>query len=125
MGFRTGSYAKVWDVRQVSDKVTKLQLSCSKKNRDGQYETVFGDWVSVLGTAAAAKARKLQRGDTIKIGDCDVENNYDREKKQKFYSFKLFSFEQEASDQRPKQASPAKEPAAPESTDEDGGKLPW
>ena len=127
MGFRTGGFAKVWDVKQVSDKVTKLQLSCSKKNREGQYETVFGDWVSVLGTSAASKARTLQRGDTIKIGDCDVENNYDKDKKQKFYSFKMFSFEQESADQSTKKAdaTKSKEPAAPDATEEDGGKLPW
>jgi len=61
MGFTNGAYAKVWEVRQVSDTLTSLRISISTKDKQtGQYEQRFGGFVSCLGTAMAAKARSLQ-----------------------------------------------------------------
>ena len=33
MGFRTGAFAKVWEVTPMSDTSTKLRMSISRKNK--------------------------------------------------------------------------------------------
>ena len=33
MGFRTGAYAKIWEVTPMSDTSTKVRLSVSRKNK--------------------------------------------------------------------------------------------
>ena len=33
MGFRTGAYAKVWEVTPMSDTSTKVRMSISRKNK--------------------------------------------------------------------------------------------
>lgn len=96
MGFRTGAYAKVWDVKPVSDTGTKIRMSVSRKNKQtGEYEQDFSGFVMAIGTAAAGKAARLREGDRIKLGDVDVSTKYDKEKKITYTNFKLFSFEVE------------------------------
>lgn len=42
MGFRTGAYAKVWEVTPMSDTSTKVRMSISRKNKQsGEYEQDF------------------------------------------------------------------------------------
>lgn len=42
MGFRTGAYAKVWEVTPMSDTSTKVRMSVSRKNKQtGEYEQDF------------------------------------------------------------------------------------
>lgn len=94
MGFRTGAYAKVWEVEQKSDTSTKLRMSISRKNKQtGEYEQEFSGYVYAIGTAAAGKAAKLKEGDRIKIGDTDVTTRYDKEKKTTYTNYKIFSFD--------------------------------
>jgi len=94
LGFHKDTYAKVWSVERKSDTMTKLKLSISKKNKDtNQYETDFSDFVICVGTACASKAAKLKKGDRIKIGDCDVTNQYNKDKNVTYYNFKIFNFE--------------------------------
>ncbi len=94
MGFRTGAYAKVWEVTPMSDTSTKVRLSVSRKNKQtGEYEQDFSGFVLCIGTAAASNALKLREGSRIKLGDCDVSTKYDAEKKVTYTNFKLFSFE--------------------------------
>lgn len=94
MGFRTGTYAKVWEVTPMSDTSTKLRMSISRRNRKtDEYEQDFSGFVLAIGTAAANKAAKLKEGDRIKLGDVDVSTKYDKEKKVTYTNFKLFSFE--------------------------------
>ncbi len=93
MGFRTGAYAKVWEVRVKSPKVTSLRISVSKKNRDtGEYDTDFSGFVSCLGDVAA-QAAKLETGDRIKIGDIDVSTRYVKETNTQYTDFKMYNFE--------------------------------
>lgn len=105
MGFRTGSYAKVWSVEPVKSTVTKGRISISKKNKEtGQYEQDFGGFVSFIGTAAATKAATLKEGDRIKLGDVDVTNVYYKDTKQTFTNFNIFNFEMaDGSDPAPEQ----------------------
>lgn len=94
MGFRTGAYAKVWEVSPMSDTSTKIRISVSRKNKQtGEYEQDFSGFVLCIGTAAAKKATMLHEGSRIKIGDCDVTTKYDAAKKTTYTNFKLFSFE--------------------------------
>lgn len=94
MGFRTGAYAKVWEVSPMSDTNTKIRISVSRKNKQtGEYEQDFSGFVLCIGTAAAKKATLLHEGSRIKIGDCDVTTKYDAAKKTTYTNFKIFSFE--------------------------------
>ena len=51
MGFRTGAYAKVWEVTPMSDTSTKVRMSISRKNKQsGEYEQDFSGFVLAIGT---------------------------------------------------------------------------
>ncbi len=94
MGFRTGAFAKVWEVTPRSDTSTKIRMTVSRKNKQtGEYETDFSGFVMCIGTAAARSAARLNKGDSIRLGDCDVSTKYDAEKKITYTNYKLFSFE--------------------------------
>lgn len=94
MGFRQGAFATVWKINPKSNVRTDVQLSISRKNKQtGNYETDFSGFVAFIGTAAANKAMSLKRQDRIKLGDTDVSNTYDHEKKVTYVNYKVFSFE--------------------------------
>lgn len=94
MGFRKGTFAKVWEVEPLGDTRTKLRISTSFKNKQtDQYEQDFSGYVVAYGTAVARQAAALQKGSRIKLGDVDVTTRYDKEKKIEFTNFKMFSFE--------------------------------
>lgn len=94
MGFRTGSYAKVWDVDPKSDTKTVVRLSISRKNRaTGEYEQDFAGFVAFVGTACAKKAATLKPNTSIKLGDVDVSTYYNKESKKEYTYFKCFDFE--------------------------------
>ena len=96
MGFRTGAWAKVWEVTPMSDTSTKVRISVNRKNKQsGEYEQDFSGFVLAIGTAAAHKAAGLKEGDRIKLGDVDVSTKYDKDKKITYTNFKMFSFEAE------------------------------
>ena len=105
MGFRTGVYAKVWEVREKSPTITEGRISISRKNKQtGEYEQDFNGWVRFVGTANAASALKLNKQDSIKLGDVDVTNRYDKEKEVTYTNFTVFGFEVDGE-------APAKKPA--------------
>lgn len=94
MGFRTGAYATIWETNAVSESFIKARISISVKNKQtDQYEDEFTGFVAFVGTATAKKAAVLKARDRIKLGDVDVTNTYDREKKREYTNFKIFSFE--------------------------------
>lgn len=98
MGFRSGSFAKVWQTEPVKNTITRARISISRKNKQtGEYEQDFGGYISFLGTSAASKAAKLKEGDRIKLGDVDVTNSYNKETKQTYTNFCVYSFEIEDS----------------------------
>lgn len=93
MGFREGSFAKVWEIKPKSDVSTQLRVSISKKNKQtGEYEQDFSGFVSCIGKAAAKKAVKLKEGDRIRLKNVDVSTSYDREKKIQYVNYKCFDF---------------------------------
>lgn len=94
MGFSQGNFAKVWKVDQGKGNYSVAQMSTSKKNKDtDKYET---DWqnsfVRLVGTAND-QAKAFKDGESVKIGRCDVTNNYDKEKKITYTNYVVFSFE--------------------------------
>jgi len=98
MGFRKDAYATVWEVTPVSETMTNVRLSTSKKNRQtDQYETDFSGFVAFVGAAAAKNAAHLAEKDRIKLGDVDVTTKYDKEKKITYTNFTAFNFEQQNS----------------------------
>lgn len=102
MGFRTGSYAKVWTVEPKTETWTKCRISISRKNKNtGEYEQDFSGFVDFYGTAAAHKAAGLNEGDRIKLGDVDVSNTYDKESKVTYTNYKCFSFDLDEQTQIP------------------------
>lgn len=104
MGFRSGAWATVWEVKPISNTATDIRISISRKDKDsGEYVQDFSGFVRCIGTAAASKAAKLQERDRIKLGDTDVSTNYNKEKGVTYTNFKMFSFElpDESSDSRP------------------------
>ena len=96
MGFKTGAYARVWEVSPESDTRTKLRISTSKKNKQtGEYEQDYSGFVMVVGTAAAARALKLKRGDKIRLGDVEVTTRYVKERNTTYTNFTVYTFELE------------------------------
>ena len=111
MGFRKDSFATVWSAEVVSDTLTKVRLSISRKNKQtGEYETDFSGFVSFVGTAAAKKAAALKEKDRIKLGDIDVTNRYDKERNTTFTNFKVFSFEMQGENAAAAPAAASTEP---------------
>jgi len=93
MGFRNGAYAKVWEVRpNDSGRSTSVRLSISRKISEGQYEEDFSGYAAFIATAND-RATALKAGDRIKLGDVDVSSKYNPDKREKTFSFKVFSFE--------------------------------
>lgn len=92
MGFRNGAYATVWETKLGNGNWTDVRLSISRKNKDGEYETDFSGFVRFIGDAHAGAAY-LGEKSRIKIGECDVTNRYDKEKKVTYTNFAVFSFE--------------------------------
>ena len=124
MGFRTGAYAKVWEVNPMSDTSTKLRLSVSRKNKQtGEYEQDFSGFVLAIGTAAAKKAACLKEGDNIKLGDVDVTTKYDKEKKITYVNYKMFSFE--IDDDTGSSESPTEPQPAVDEGEVDDSRLPF
>ena len=94
MGFRKDAFAKVWDIKPVSDAQTQLRISISHKNRQTEeYEEDFSGFVKCFGTAVAKKAANLQKGARIRLGDVDTCSWYNKDTKETRYSFKCFAFE--------------------------------
>ena len=105
MGFRTGAYAKVWEVTPISDTSTKVRMSVSRKNKQtGEYEQDFSGFVLAIGTASATKAARLKKGDKIKLGDVDVSTKYDKEKEVTYTNYKMFYFDIEGESGEPAEA---------------------
>lgn len=125
MGFRSGAYATVWDIRPRTDSVTSLRISISQKKKDSdEYEQTFGGYVTVLGTGQASQAARLHVKDRIRLGDVDVTNRYDKEVNKEYTNFNIFSFEKvgEAGG-----SEPSYEPTgeAAEFMEEEPGEMPF
>lgn len=92
--FANDKYAKVWKIypaKNADQKYTDVQLSTSKKTKQG-YETDFNDNIRLIGEAHK-KAAELEANDRIKILSCGVSNFYNKEQNKKYYTFCVFDFD--------------------------------
>lgn len=108
MGFRKDGYATIWEVKQGNGNYSDVRLSTSRKNKQtDEYVTDFSGFVRFVGTAHQ-NAGSLKEKDRIKIGDCEVTNSYDKEKKITYTNYAVFSFEMaNGGQQTPQQAQPS------------------
>lgn len=128
MGFRSGAWATCWSVEPVSDTVTRVRLSTSRKDKQtGDYNQDFSGFVSFLGTAAAKKASMLKERDRIKLGDVDVTTKYDADKKREYINYQCYSFETQNNQQFQDGSADEPEPGIDEIVDsvEDDNRLPY
>ena len=91
MGFRTGAFANCWEIEPGRGNFTKVRLSISRKNQNGEYEQDFAGYCMFAG-AAHAKAAKLKPKDRICLGDVDVCTKYDSRLKKEYIDYKVFTF---------------------------------
>lgn len=92
MGFRPKAFATVWSIEPGQGNFTKVRLSVSRKNKDGEYEQDFAGLCTFIGTAHA-KAAKLKERDRIQLGDIDVSTKYDSVKKKEYVNYKVFDYD--------------------------------
>lgn len=93
MGMRNGAFATVWEVKNGSGNYTDVRISTSKKNKQtDKWETDYSGFVRFVGTAHQ-NASSLKEKDRIKIGDCEITNRYDNDKKITYTNVAVFSFE--------------------------------
>lgn len=125
MGFQNNSYAKVWEVRRISDTLTSVRISISTKDKQsGEYIQRFGGFVSFLGTACAAKAAGLKQGDRVHLERVDVENRYDKESGKVYTNFNVWEFSM-ADDGNLRSAKPVDSGEPPEVDFGDDRNLPF
>lgn len=108
MGFRQDArFVKVWEVENKGN-YHIVSLSTSKKNKDtNEYETDFSNkFVRFIGTAHTLAA-DLKKGDTIKLGSCEVTNKYDKEKNTTYTNYLVYSFEKEGDNNNSNNNQPA------------------
>ena len=107
MGFRTGAYATIWEVKEGKGNYSDVRLSISKKDKEGTYQTDFSGFVRFIADAHK-KAEGLKEKDRIKLGDCDVTNRYNKEKNVTYTNYALFTFDYADDAQA---SSPAQKPS--------------
>lgn len=126
MGFRNGAYATVWDIQPKSPKITVLRLSTSKKPRGSdEYVTDFSGFCACLGETVATAAKGLKVGDKIKLGEVETTSTYNKQTKENYVNYSIFSFERAESNQAKPQGN-VDEPEVPGIDDgEVGEEFPW
>lgn len=125
MGFRNGAYATIWEVKKGKGNYSDVRLSTSKKDKStGQYVQDFAGFVRFVGTAHEQAAR-LNEKDRIKIGDCEVTNQYDREKKITYTNYAVFSFEPASGNTKEGAAKPQSKDFSNMSSTMDDEELPF
>lgn len=93
MGFRSGSYAKVWRFEDKGNYAI-VEISTSKKNKQtDQYETDFNSKFTRFIGQAHTDILALQDGVKIKLGEIEVTNSWNKETKQGYTNFLVYTFE--------------------------------
>ena len=91
--FSAGSYAKIWEIKEIKDKYSDIRISTSAKDKKTEeYYQDFGAFVRLVGQAHA-QLEYLNTGDKFKIVRCGVTNKYDKEKKVTYTDYVIFELE--------------------------------
>lgn len=100
--FSVNSYAKIWEIKNISDNYSDVRISTSKKDKDsGEYSQDFGDTVRLVGQAHE-QMKYMSEGDKFKILRCGVTNKWDKEKKRMYVNYVIFEVEFEDPAEFPK-----------------------
>lgn len=100
--FSVGSYAKIWEIKEIKDKYSEIRISTSKKDKDsGEYSQDFGGKVRLVGQAHE-QMKYMSEGDKFKILRCGVTNKWDEEKKRMYVNYVIFEVEFEDPAESPK-----------------------
>ena len=132
MGFRSGAYAKVWAVKKGNGNFYEAEMSTSRKAKDRQgnvitengktkYETDWAYKFTRLVGSAAKQAETIKPGDSVRIGDCEVTNQYSKEKNTTYTNYLIYSFQTDGDQSTPAPTSKAKKEAlhVPDTDDEE------
>lgn len=93
--FSVGSYAKIWEIKEIKDKYSEIRISTSVKNKETEkYEQDFGGFVRMVGQAHQ-QMQYLSAEDRFKIIRCGVTNRYDKENKKTYTNYVIFEIEAE------------------------------
>lgn len=99
MGFSVGAYARLWSLEDRGNFCVG-RISISRKDKQtNQYVTKFEDGYVAFFRDAYTVAKGIlengipEKGITIKILACDVENHYLAEKKKVYYNFYINAME--------------------------------
>ena len=109
--FANNAWVKIWKCEKAQGNYYLAQMSTSRKNESGEYETDWSDGrVRLVGTAAT-QAKKIKDGDRLQIANCGVTNTYNKEKKTVYTNYVVFSFAEDSN-----QGDTGKQKAAPKKT---------
>ena len=91
--FSNGSYATIWEIKEIKDKYSNIRISTSVNNKEtDKYEEDFGGFVRMVGQAHQ-QLQYMSERDRFKIIRCGVSNKYDKEKKQTYWNCVVFEIE--------------------------------
>ena len=125
MGFRQDAFAKVWSVTNNGNYSTaNLTVSKRPKGKE-EYEVVFKDgFVRFVGEAhqkISGVSIPENKGVSIKILSCDVENRYDANTKKLYTNYAIYDFEFPDSNSDNGAQAPSKTTAKPKQEAKSGG----
>ena len=90
MGFRKNAFAKIWEIKAGNGNYADARISISEKKKGtDDYVQTFGGFVRFAGDAANG----IEGGMRVKLGDVDVTNSYNKEKKVTYTNFVVFNWE--------------------------------
>ena len=101
MGFKNNNFGTLWcidkDTKKVvalADRYADIQISTSKKNSKGEYETDFSGRVRCLGKAfEKIKEYSLREKDKIKLLEVETTNKYVADRRQTYTNFLCWDLE--------------------------------
>lgn len=93
MGFRNGAYLTLWEINDKGN-YADCRCSASKKNKQtNQYETDWSGFCRFIGKAHDVVIALSGEHPRVKIGECEVSNNYSKEKNITYTNYAVFTCE--------------------------------
>lgn len=87
-----GFWAKVWKIENCGN-YHQCQISTSKKNKDGNYVKDYSGFVRLIGHAHN-KANQIAVGDSIKVSNFELTNNYSKERGITYTNVAIFEIDE-------------------------------
>lgn len=89
---KVGGYATIWSIEDKGNNIMDAQLSTSRKNKDGKYETDFSAFVSLMGPAYEL-AKTLTEPTRIMVTSFEVKNSYYEPTKTTYNNYAIYGFD--------------------------------